>query len=180
MTTPAAAPFLAATALLGVAGIAKLVRPTDTAGALRAAGLTPLSRALRLRLAFLVRLGAVGEVAVALSAVIWPGPVTGSLVAAAYAAFALFVVAALVRGWPIASCGCFGRPDTKPGVAHVALNAGAAVAAAWWATNAPSRLGHFLSGQPWSGVPLIFVSVVIAGLALAVWTDPLARVRTSA
>lgn len=161
------APYLAATAVLLVAGAAKLARPNDTARALQIAGL-PSHRNL-------VRLGAAAEVALAGAALAWPGPVTGSLVAAAYLGFAGFVVVALVRGWPLSSCGCFGRPDTRPSYGHAALNAGAAATAAWWAVAGPGSLGPLFDHQPWHGGPLILVGAVIAGLAYLVWTNPIGK-----
>lgn len=170
MSAPAvAAPFLAASVLLAGAGAAKLWRPDDTARALLAAGLPGHRR--------LVRAGAAAEVAVGVAAVAAPGSVTGGLVGAAYGAFACFVAAALVKGWPLSSCGCFGRPDARPGYPHLLLDAGAAVVAVWWAVAAPGRIGPLFVHSPWHGVPLGLVSLVVAGLAYLVWTNPLARVR---
>ena len=158
MTPAASAPFLAATALLGGAGIAKLFRPDDLARALAIAGL-PSDRRL-------VRVGSAAEVAIALSALVAPGAVTGALVAASYAGFAVFVGVALIRGWPIASCGCFGRPDSKPGYQHLLLDGGAVVAATSWAASGPPAIGPlFVQG------PLVLVAVVVSGLAYLVWTS---------
>jgi hypothetical protein len=167
---PVTAPYLAATVLLGAAGISKAARPADTANALRAAGL-PAGR-------LIVRVGAGAEVVLAAAALVAPGPLTGSMVAAAYVAFAVFVTVAVRRGWPLASCGCFGRPDTPPTLAHAVLNAGAAASALWWAVawpggNGLSRLGRLFFHQPWHGGPLAFVTLVVAGIAYLVWTDPL-------
>jgi hypothetical protein len=160
------APFLAATVVLGVAGVAKLRRPDDTARALHAASI-PLGR-------MAVRAGAVAELVVAIAALAIPGPITGALVAASYAGFAVFVVMALRRGWPLASCGCFGRPDTAPHLAHAALNIGAAVAAAGWAVVAPDHLGSLFRHETAGGIPLMLITATLAGLAYLVWTNPLA------
>lgn len=162
-----AAPFLAATVVLAGAGLAKIRRPEYTARALQAAGW----RVGRLA----VRAGAVVETAVAVGALAWPDPLTGALVAAAYGAFAVFVAVALRRGWALSSCGCFGRPDSRPTYLHAAMNAGAAVGAAWWAAAPPARMTTLLSSSPWSGAPLVLVSAVIAGLAYLVWTNPLSQ-----
>jgi uncharacterized membrane protein YphA (DoxX/SURF4 family) len=172
--SPITAPYLAATLVLGAAGIAKLIRPADTATALRAAGF-PVGAAL-------VRVGAAAELAVAAAAVGDPSPLTGALVAAAYAAFAGFIVLALRRGWVLSSCGCFGRPDTPPTIAHAVLNGSAAASALWWAVSWPgkpglSHLGRLFSHQPWHGGPLALVVVVLAGLSYLVWTDPLPAAR---
>lgn len=164
---PETAPYLAAVALLGAAGVAKLVRPADTARALRLARL-PASNAT-------VRFGAAGEMAVCAAAVFEPGAVTAALVAASYLAFAVFVTYALRAGLPLATCGCFGRPDSRPSWAHVVLNAGASAAAAVWVANAPVRLGPMLTHEPWGGAPLLLVAAVIAGLAYLVWSNPLSR-----
>jgi hypothetical protein len=177
MSLPAtAAPFLAATVLLGAAGVAKTLRPDDTANALGAAGLS--SYPIRT----LVRVGAVAEVALAVMAVVVPGRLTGALVAAVYAGFAGFIVVALRRGWALSSCGCFGRPDTPPTPAHAVLNVGAAVSAAWWAATWRSgdglqRLGRLFAHEPWHGAPLALLVVVLSGLAYLIWTDPLPAAR---
>jgi hypothetical protein len=177
MSLPAtAAPYLAATVLLAAAGVAKTVRPGDTANALRAAGLSSFP------VRTLVRVGAVGEVALATAAILVPGRLTGALVAAVYAGFAGFIVVALRRGWALSSCGCFGRPDTPPTPAHAVLNIGAAVAAAWWAATWQSadglqRLGHLFGHEPWHGAPLALLIVVLSGLAYLIWTDPLPAAR---
>ena len=166
------APFLAATAALAAAGVAKLWRPDYTARALQVTGLRVGGRRVGRTE---VRAGAAAEVVVAVMAVVLPGPVTGALVAAAYAGFAGFVLLALRRGWPLSTCGCFGRPDTTPGYPHAALNAGAAAVAAWWAAVAPGHMGRLFVHQPWDGLPLALISAVIAGLAYLIWTNPLTK-----
>ena len=163
----ATSPFLAATALLAGAGVAKLARPDDTARALQTAGL-PHHRQL-------VRTGAAIELAVASSAIAVPGALTGALVALSYAAFSAFVALALLRGWSLASCGCFGRPDSKPTWAHVAVDLGAAAAAASWAAAGAPAWGALFTTSPWHGAPLVLTAVVTAGLAYLVWTNPLAK-----
>lgn len=173
MSAPAAtAPFLAACAVLAGAGMAKLWRPDYTARALQMTGFRLAGRRVGRGA---VRVGASAETAIAVLAFVLPGPVPGALVAATYSAFALFVLVALDQGWPLSSCGCFGRPDSKPGYPHAILNVGAAVAAAWWALDAPGRLSRLFVHQPWSGVPLILISAVIAGLAYLVWSNPLTK-----
>ena len=162
------APFLASAVLLAGAGAAKLWRPDDTARALRVAGLPAHRR--------LVRAGALVELAVGVAAVAAPGPMTGALVAAAYASFTAFVAVALVRGWPLSSCGCFGRADARPGYPHLVLDAAATATAVWWAVTAPDRIGPVLAHSPWRGWPLLLVTAVVAGLAYLVWTNPVERV----
>jgi Methylamine utilisation protein MauE len=170
VSTPAiTAPYLAAVALLGVAGAVKAVRPSDTANALRAAGL-PSHR-------LAVRLGALSEAAVAVAALAAPGRFTASLVAACYLGFAGFIALALRRGWVLASCGCFGRPDTPPTHAHLVLDVAGAGCSLWWAAVAPGSLAGVFDHQPWGGFPLALASAVVGYLAYLVFTNPLSAAR---
>lgn len=150
--------------------MAKAVRPAYTARALQVAGTRAGRRA--------VRAGAAAEIVIAISALAFPGVTTGALVAASYLAFAAFVAVALNRRWPLSSCGCFGREDSFPTLAHLVLNIGAAVSAGIWAAGAPRDLPEALSAQPWGGWPLVLVSVVVALGAYTVWTNPVAQART--
>jgi hypothetical protein len=117
-----AAAVLAA-AVLAFAGAAKVLDPSMTAGALRAMGLPGAPG--------LVRAGAIAELVLGVLAVVVGGALLWGLVAASYAAFALFVAAALLTGRPMGTCGCFGRADIPPTWWHVAGNLvlGAAAAA---------------------------------------------------
>jgi hypothetical protein len=161
--------YVSAVVLLGAAGVAKVARPADTATALGSAGLR-VGRNL-------VRAGAMAEVAVAVAALVAPGPVPGILVAVSYLGFAAFIAAALVRHWPVASCGCFGRPDTKPTVAHLVLNAAAVAAAGWWVVASHATVGQVFVHEPWAGVPLGLATAVCCLLAYLVFTNPLAQAR---
>jgi len=114
-------PFLVTAALLGAGGASKVVRPAPTARALGVMGL-PSSPTL-------VRLGAGAELAVAAGAMAGAGRVFAFLVAASYLGFAAFVLAALRRGSPLSSCGCFGVADTPPTAVHVGINLAAAAVA---------------------------------------------------
>ena len=116
-----AGPFLVTAALLGAGGALKTVRPAPTARALREMGI-PASPAL-------VRLGAAAELFVAAGALLAAGRPFAALVAASYVGFAAFVLAALLRGVPLSSCGCFGVEDTPPTPVHLGLNLAAAVVA---------------------------------------------------
>jgi hypothetical protein len=95
---------------------------------------------------------------------------TAALVATSYALFSGVVVLARRRGDPLATCGCFGRPDTPPTLVHLALNVlflAAAVAVAL-AAPAGATLGSTLAAEPAAGIPLVFVS------AVGVWLSVLA------
>lgn len=147
-------------ALLVAAGTAKAIHPDDTARALAAAiplGLQSMRR--------LVRAGAVAEVALGVTALVLPRPWPAGLVALSFAAFASFVAYARSAGGAIASCGCFGTPDTPATLVHVTVNAALAVAAVVVAWSAPpGTLVSVLSHQPMYGVPLVVASALCAWL----------------
>jgi hypothetical protein len=155
-------PYLAACALLVVAGLAKAVRPDDTA---RAAVHVLGGTIGRWRWA--VRVGAAAEVVVGAAALVVVEPVLAGAVAASYVAFAAFVVVARHRGGPLASCGCFGRPDTPPTVLHAFVDAGLAAAAVWVAVAGPDGWTVPLVGDgPWLGIPLVLASGACAFVAV--------------
>jgi hypothetical protein len=155
--------FFIAAGLLVLAGIAKALRPEDTARALLELVPGRLTRHVSLRTPRLVvRVGAIAEAALGACALLWPRPVTATLVAGSYALFAAVVLYARVHGGALSTCGCFGRPDTPATSIHVAINAlltAAAVTVALRASSSATTLGA-LSHQPWAGVPLLFVSAV--------------------
>jgi hypothetical protein len=105
--------------------------------------------------------------------VLAPGPVPAVLVTLSYLAFAAFVAAALARRWPLASCGCLGRADTAPTAGHVAVNLGAAVAAAAWAATGHGAPAHLLTHR--HGLPLGVAALAVTVVALVVLIDPLAQ-----
>jgi hypothetical protein len=163
--------YLAGCALLVVAGAAKAIRPVDTARALHEA--LPLVRLGRM--AHLVRMAAAVECALGVAGLILPWPPIAAAVALSYAAFAGFVFIAYRRGGPLATCGCFGTPDTPPTVVHVVINLGLAASAI--VVAASGRSGSVLDalrGQPWHGIPLVAVSAVCAWL-IVLALSPLAR-----
>jgi hypothetical protein len=163
-------PYLIACALLVVAGLSKAVRPADTARALGA--LVPIGVA---PLVVLVRVGSVAEAAVGSAALIVPGPITALAVAVSYAAFAVTVGLVRSRGGAMASCGCFGTPDTPATALHVVVNAGLALSAAAVAVSLPSgTIVSVLGHQPLHGLPLVAVSALgtwLCYLAVAVLAD---------
>jgi len=154
-------PYLAGCLLLAVAGVAKAFRPLDTARAVAAVVPLPLA-AVR----SLVRAGALAEGAVGTAGFVHPSPVTAGAVALSYVGFAAFVAVVLARGGPLASCGCFGKPDTPATRVHVVVDlvlAGSAVAVAISGTS--GWLPALLGVQPWHGVPLVSLSLLCAWLA---------------
>jgi hypothetical protein len=160
-------PYLIGCVLLIGAGASKANRPDDTARAL--APLVPprLRPVLRFRLLRnLVRLLAAVEVGAGALGLLLPRPLTAGLVGASYVAFAGVIAYARSQGGALASCGCFGTPDTPATYLHVGIDlviGGAAIATA---VQAPTSgwvmavLGH----QPLHGVPLAALTAVGAGV----------------
>ena len=155
--TLAAGPFAIAAALLVVGGVAKAWRPKDTALALQALGVPAPALA--------VRLGGVLEAGIGLAALAFGDRTSAILVAVSYAAFSGFVLIALARHAPIASCGCFGRLDTPPRPLHVVINLGALIASLAVAIEPGVGLARVLRGQPLGGGP--FFLLVMTGTFLA-------------
>jgi hypothetical protein len=165
-------PYLVACVLLVAAGVAKVVRPGDTARA--AATLVPWPLG---RLRILIRIGALVEMVIGTVALVIPRPASAALVAASYALFAAVVGLTRARGGPIASCGCFGTPDTPATGLHLVVNLGLAVAAIVVAAAPTSgSIASVLSHQPWDGVPLVAVSALCAWLTYLV-LSPLAALQ---
>lgn len=150
-------PFFAAVALLGAAGVAKLVRPGAARAALASVRLPATDRAVR-------TLGA-AELAVAAAALGLGGAPAAVAVTAWYGAFAAFVGLALARGGTLRSCGCFGTPDTPPSPLHLVVNIAFAATAALTAAGSAPSLPAALSGQPLWGLPLLAATAACAWLA---------------
>lgn len=155
--------YLVACALLVVAGAAKAVRPDDSARALDT--LIPIG--VR-RMRVVVRTGAVAELALGGVALVLPTPATASLVALSYCAFAVVVACARRRGGAIASCGCFGTPDTPATRLHVVVNTALAASASVVAVTVPTTgsMASILADQPGHGLPLLLAAAVCAWLTL--------------
>jgi len=153
--------YVVACGLLAAAGVAKVVRPDDTARALAAA--VPLRRQT---MRTVVRAGSVAEAALGITALVLPRPWWAALVALSYLVFAGFVAHARSTGGAIARCGCFGTPDTPATMVHVVINGVLALSAGVMAVSAPSgTLVTVLRAQPADGVPLLVVSALAAWLA---------------
>ena len=156
-------PYAAAAALLVVGGAPKVWAPGDTARALRLLRL-PSGRVL-------VRALGVGEVVTGLVALAWAQPPVALAVAGWYAVFTVVMALALRSEQPIATCGCFGAPDTPPTRLHLALVAAAAATGLAAALRSPSALLPALGGEPVQAVPF----VVLTGCA--VWFSYLVMSR---
>jgi len=166
--SPAFGPYLAAAALLVGAGVAKARRPDDTARAVRQ--LT--GRASLAAVSALVRCLAVAEALLGAAALAHPDPFSAALVGASYLGFTGFVLWARARGGALATCGCFGTPDTPPTIGHAALDAGFALSAALVALRGrggwlPAALAH----QYGHGVPLVIAAAACAWLSVLVMSS---------
>lgn len=148
--------YLIGSVLLVLAGVAKAIRPGDTARA--------LTEVLpgRLHLQGLVRAGAAAEALIGAVAFFIPRPFPAALVCASYLGFAVYVAYVRQRRGPLATCGCFGQPDTPATWLHVAINVVLATAAGVVAaqSNDVSTLRSVLTTQPWGGLPLLLIGAV--------------------
>jgi hypothetical protein len=161
-----AGPFTIACLLLMVGGLAKAVRPGDTANALDAVGFRVRRRNARAG----VRVGSAVETAIGAAALLTGSWWLVALVALSYAGFAAFVVRALRRGAPISSCGCFGKVDTPPSTVHVALDVVFAAVATAAAVAGNVALPDVLSDQPLAGVPFALLAVLGCYLVFVAFT----------
>jgi hypothetical protein len=165
-------PWLAACAVLGIAGIAKLRRPAPTMGALRAARL-PSSRSI------VLALGA-GEVALATAAVLTGWAAFAVAVAALHLGFAAFVASALRRGGMVQSCGCFGSPDVPAGPIHVIVDLAVVMIAAAAALGDPGTVAELLREGTSGAVALGLVALATFEVLVIMTVLPRARLRAAA
>jgi Methylamine utilisation protein MauE len=158
----AGGPFFASAAILLVWGVAKVRSPRPAAAALGAVGL-PLPIGI-------IRVAACAEVALGTLALVRPEPLVAAMVALAYACFT--VVSALFLWSPrVRSCGCLGDRDVPPSVVHVALNAGATLAAVAVAATGALPLPSFVADLGWArGAAFLLGVAAIVYLAYAVVT----------
>jgi hypothetical protein len=165
--------YLSSVLLLLGAGTAKTIRPHGTSRALaEALEAWPYRRGV-----WALRLGALCETALATTGIVYPVRAVVALVAVSYAAFALFVLWATLRGGVLATCGCFGTPDTPPTAGHLLINILATAAAAY--TAVAQRGGYLwdvLTHHYDHGVLLPVSSAVLAGFMFLVLV-PLSRLQ---
>ncbi|MGP0031249.1 MAG: MauE/DoxX family redox-associated membrane protein [Acidimicrobiales bacterium] len=159
-------PYLIACTLLVLAGASKALRPANTVRGLAAVfGHRDL-------LAMVVPLVAGGELLLGVAALAWPAPALAIAVAASYASFAVVVLILRNRGGALASCGCFGTPDTPATGLHAIINAALAAACAVIAALPPGHpITTVLARQPLSGVPLVLAVAVGTWLVVLVFTS---------
>ncbi len=166
-------PYLAGCLLMVAAGMAKVYRPHDTARAVvEVLRMRSTQRCLR-TVPVLVRALAAAELAVGLAGASVPSSLSAGLVAASYAGFSGFVLTALVRKSPLATCGCFAKTDTPPTVTHVVLTLGIAASATTVAASARpgwSPLWTFVGHQPLHGIPMLLGAAALAFVAWVAMT----------
>lgn len=156
-----AGPYLAAAALLVLAGLQKALDPMPLVRATKSVGRPVPPR--------LVRVVAAGESALGIAALTTASAVAAAGVALSYLAFSGFVLLALAKGGVLASCGCFGKADTPPTRTHATVTASFAVVAAGVAS------GSF--DTPIT-LPLVAATAAVAATAyLVLAVLPLVQVR---
>jgi hypothetical protein len=122
-----------------------------------------------------VRLLAGAEAALGALGLVLPQRWVVASVAVSYLAFTCFVLVARAAGGSLATCGCFGSPDTPPTVIHAVVTLSLAGASAAVALAAPTgTVVSVLDSQSAHGIPLVAASAVVGLLAWAV-LSPLAR-----
>lgn len=144
------------TGVLILAGLAKVRRPSATAGALRELSIpSPLLAA---------RILGVGEVVIGIAAIASGARLLWAAVAGSYLAFTLFALWALADASRIGSCGCFGSEDTPITPGHAAFNAAAATVAVLAIVD-PIVLSEL---QLSAGETVIAIALIGAGIALSI------------
>lgn len=147
--------------LLAVAGVAKLLTPSGTQQALRAAGF-PSSPVL-------VRALGATELVIGTAAIVAAGWVLPALVALSYAGFSGFVISRL-RAGDTAGCGCFGASASPLTAGHLVFNVAAALVAVLFVADPAPSLSTVLADQPWAGVPYLMIIALGVTLSVAVLT----------
>jgi hypothetical protein len=142
--TPA---FAVICGLLVVAGAAKLRAPGPAQASLGVIGIRVPAAA--------VRASGMGELAIGLTAAVWPGPATGGLVALAYGTFCGFVILVLRAAGRPTGCGCFGDADAGAGPTHAVLNGAAGVVGVAAALSPPPGVTWMATRPLEIAVPLV-------------------------
>jgi hypothetical protein len=168
-------PFLAAAALLLVAGVEKIRTPHYTRDAFDALGVPGGAAAIR-------ALGTVeivaGAAAVASAFGLGAPSVAAIAVASLYVLFAAAILRLLTSGTPVRSCGCLGSTDTPPSYLHVGVNVACALFACAYAAT-PETLRAATSGEPLAYLIALFGAGLAVYLAQALirWLPALWKMR---
>lgn len=151
------APFLIASAVLCVAGIAKLRAPDAAARAL-AGGRLPAARGF-------VRLFAAGELVLGVWSLVSPGRIAAGAVCLV---FLLFTVLSALLARRASSCGCFGSDDAPATIFQSLLSAAFALTAAGACVWPPHGLSWIAGRSPG------LCAALLAGVAAAAYATVLA------
>ncbi len=153
-------PFAVAAIVLCVAAVAKLRAPEPAAAALAAARV-PVSIPL-------IRLFAVGELAVGASALVFPSGAIAAVVAVMYAAFAVVALVLSRRG---ASCGCFGASPATASPLHAAISAALALVSTWVAMRPPAGVSWIFGRAPLEAGVLCLGIIAAAYATVVAYTE---------
>jgi methylamine utilization protein MauE len=146
--------FFLACALLVMTGVFKILRPQPTAKVLGAIAITRTS-------VWLSRLLGSVEVIAGVVGLASPRGAGGTMVAALYLAFAIFLVFLVAFRPTLSSCGCTGRRDTPPSLLHAGLDLTAAGIAFVAATSHGPTLGGFVGSFGLYGMLSLVVAVML-------------------
>jgi hypothetical protein len=166
-------PYLIGCILLVVAGSMKAIRPDDTARAfasLMPMGLHPVLDVREVRIT--IRFLSIAETCLGVLALLVPRQLDAALVGASYLAFAVVVSYARTQGGALASCGCFGTPDSPATYLHAFVDLLLGAAAIATAVDAPTAgwIGSVLALQPLHGLPLALLVAVGTGVTFVAFS----------
>ena len=158
------APFAVAAVVLCVAAVAKLRAPEQAAAALAAIGLSVSVH--------LIRLFAVGEFALGAWGAVAPSRPVAIVMAALYAAFAVFTIVLGRRG---VSCGCFGVTEVSASPLQAAISAALSLVCVWVAIDAAHGLSWILDRPPLETLVLgVGIATAVFGTVVAYTEVPAA------
>jgi hypothetical protein len=162
--TAVIAPFLVASAVLCVAGVAKLRAPAGAVRALAAAGFVARP--------WMIRGFALAEIALGAWAALEPTRADAAALVALYLAFSgLSLVLARRR----AACGCFGEGDAPASPLQALLSAALATIAMLAAASPPHGVAWLVGQQAWFAAIMLIAAGGAAYATVAAYTDlPLA------
>ncbi len=154
--------YLAAAALVAVAGLAKVLAPDASRVALRTVGLPSSPLAVR-------TLGVV-ELGLAAAALVVGGAPAALGIALAYLGFAGFAALVARRSRYRAPCGCFGRSEAPIGPLHVGVDLALAAVALVAATGPVGSLLTEARATPAAGVPFVGYTLLLTWLLVVLLT----------
>jgi hypothetical protein len=152
-----AGPYVVAALLLGIGGIAKVIRPGPAQRALTGMGLQLPTG--------LVRAGAAAEAGLAGAALATANRAVAAAVAVSFLVFTAFISAAIFRPGTVGDCGCFGSTESPPSILHLAINAACTMVATAAAATRVTTLYAELRARPGLGVAFVALTALATWLA---------------